>query len=173
MVSDTHGNREYLRKAAERLVKKKAVAIVHLGDDYDDVTVLSELEIEVLQVPGVFSKYYQDPNIPNRQIHEFNGINVLVSHTVESHRNDLPSDMKPEEIVEKKRAQVVLFGHTHIPLLEEKQGILYMNPGHLKEKDKRGSRPSYGIVDFEEGKVTARTIDFVTGQEIDALSIVL
>ncbi|MDY7034303.1 MAG: YfcE family phosphodiesterase [Thermodesulfobacteriota bacterium] len=173
VMSDTHGNIEFLRMAAEQLMEKRAEIIVHLGDDYDDASTLTEFRIEVVKVPGVFGSSYQDPNIPNRVIREFNGTKVLITHTAESHKNDLPSDLKPEEVTEKRAINVLLFGHSHIPSLVEKEGILFVNPGHLKAKDKKGHQPSYSVIDFEEGKVTARIIDLLNNNETDALSIVL
>lgn len=66
VVSDSHGEIENLRKAARWLVDKQNVeVIVHLGDNYDDTSVLENLGVRIVKVPGVFSNYYQDANIPN------------------------------------------------------------------------------------------------------------
>ena len=45
-------------------------------------------------------------------------------------------------------AQVVLFGHTHIPFMEEREGILMLNPGSLRNPDRE-----YAILEIENGKV--------------------
>ncbi|MHC1567194.1 MAG: metallophosphoesterase family protein [Candidatus Syntropharchaeia archaeon] len=55
--------------------------------------------------------------------------------------------------------ELVLCGHTHIPKIEEKGGILYINPGHLKKKDKKGYPPSFASVEFTREKVDAKIID--------------
>jgi hypothetical protein len=148
VVSDSHGEVDNLKKAAEKLVKDhKVKVIVHLGDDFDDPEVLKHLDVKIVKVPGVFSAYYQDNNIPNRVIETFDDRRVLITHTRYSHENDLPEDIKPEEIT---NIDAVLYGHTHIPAIDEERGIIYINPGHLKTEDKKGFPPSFAVVDFGE-----------------------
>ena len=103
VVSDSHGETVNLKKAVEWLVKNENVGmVIHLGDDSDDAKVIDEFKVEVLKVPGVFENHYKNPSIPNRIIREFEGWKVLISHTEKSHENDLPSDLKPEKLVEEK-----------------------------------------------------------------------
>ena len=63
--------------------------------------------------------------------------------------------MGHEEIVEKTKAkdcQAVIYGHTHRPVVEEEDGILVINPGSLTFPRQQGRRPSYAVMDVEEGK---------------------
>jgi len=151
VVSDSHGEIENLRKAAMWLINKQNVkVIVHLGDNYDDTCVLENLGVRILKVPGVFSNYYQDRDIPNRVVETFNGRKVLITHTECCHENDLPEDIKPEELVSKDAIDVVFYGHTHIPRIGQRQSILYINPGHLKTEDKKGYPPTVAVVDFTD-----------------------
>ena len=151
VVSDSHGEIENLRRGAGWLIDKQNVeVIVHLGDNYEDTCVLENLGVRILKVPGVFSNYYQDRDIPNRVVVTFNGRKVLITHTECCHENDLPEDIKPEELVKKKAVDVVLYGHTHIPRIEQRQNILYINPGHLKTEDKKGYPPTVASVDFND-----------------------
>lgn len=151
VVSDSHGEIENLRKAARWLINNQNVdIIVHLGDNYDDTNIIENLSARIIKVPGVFSIYYQDKDIPNRVIETFNGRKVLITHTECWHENDLSDDIKPEEMISKKAVDVVLHGHTHIPRIEQKQGILYINPGHLKTEDKKRYPPSVAVVDFKD-----------------------
>jgi len=152
ILSDSHGNLGNLEKAAKYLIENEKVEVlVHLGDDYDDVKTLEKFPVRVIKIPGVFSSYYQDPAIPNRLIETFQGKNVLISHTDTSRRNDLPGDLKPEELIAKREVDLALVGHTHIPKIEDRGGILILNPGHLKKEDKKGYLSSFGLVDFDEG----------------------
>ena len=115
VVSDSHGEIENLRKAVRWLIDNQNVeVIIHLGDNYENISVLENLGVRIVKVPGVFSNYYQDKSIPNRVVETFNGRKVLITHTEYSHENDLPEDIKPEEIVSKKAVDIVLHGHTHI-----------------------------------------------------------
>ncbi|MFA4915765.1 MAG: YfcE family phosphodiesterase [Syntrophales bacterium] len=150
ILSDTHGDLANLEEAAKWLVEKeKVAALVHLGDECNDTEILEQFKIRIIQVPGVFCSHYRDPVMPNRLIENFAGTKVLISHTESSHKNDLPQDLKPEEVIDKQEVDMAWFGHTHVLKIEEKDGILIINPGHLKSNHKRGYPPSFGLVDFE------------------------
>ncbi|HID92570.1 MAG TPA: YfcE family phosphodiesterase [bacterium (Candidatus Stahlbacteria)] len=171
VLSDSHGNLEYLRETGLWLIQNGASLLVHLGDDWDDTKAVEELGIMILKVPGVFSSYYQDPSIINRRIEKLVGFQVLLTHTVSSHENDLPTDIKPEDVIAKHQADIILYGHTHIPNLEIKEGILWLNPGHLKIADKKGYGPSFGILDLREYEAVGKIIDLKTKDEIKSLTL--
>jgi len=161
LISDTHGELENLREALEQLTSiYKIEKIVHLGDEWEDIEVLKgEKEIEVIVVPGVYAREYADPSIPNRIIREFNGWQILFTHTCNVHANDLPEDPDPQELAATQRVDVVAHGHTHVPSIEEKDYVIWVNPGHLKSKDKKGYSPSYGVLDISPEKIRARIVD--------------
>jgi predicted phosphodiesterase len=41
---------------------------------------------------------------------------------------------------------MVLYGHTHFPVLKEEEGVFIMNPGALKDG-------RYGVITIENGKI--------------------
>ncbi len=166
VVSDSHKNLDNLKSAVHKLIKEKVQVIVHLGDDYDDAKVLEEFEVEVVRIPGVFSTYYQDPQIPNRLVREFGGVKTLITHAPTPHKNDPPGELSPQELIDRERIKVTLYGHTHIPQIKEKTGVLWVNPGYLQKEDKRGSPPSFAVVDFDIGKVTGRIVDLQQGKDL-------
>lgn len=104
ILSDSHGNIDNVRGTVKKLIDKyKIKIIIHLGDECEDTEILKEFEeVELIQVPGVFCEHYQNPKIPNRIIKKFNGIKVLITHS-SSHSNDPPEELKPEELIEKKK----------------------------------------------------------------------
>jgi len=160
VISDSHGNEVNLLLAAHHLIEeKKAKTIIHLGDNYGDTEFLKQYPVKIINVPGVFSEYYHDYSIPNRMIKQIKGWKVFITHTIQSHHNDLPQDLVPEIIIAKRKARVVLYGHTHIPAIEQEDGILYINPGHLRTGDKRGHKPSYALLEFEQDKISAQIFD--------------
>jgi putative phosphoesterase len=156
VVSDTHGNVEGLRQAVREIRSRHNVDLfIHLGDDYDDAQVFDELGCAYLRIPGVYSDYYADSSVPNRLVKPFEGWRFLLSHTDRSHSNDLTDDLKPEELIEAKQIDVVLYGHSHIPRLHSEKGILFINPGHLKSQDKKGYPASYAIITIDRERVKA------------------
>lgn len=169
VVSDSHGEIENLKRALSILLAEDMEKVIHLGDDYEDAGVIPEDKL--IRVPGVFSEYYKDTSIPNRTIKNFEGWKVLITHTKDSHRNDLKDDIRPEELIKDKKVDVVLYGHTHIPSIEEEEGILLMNPGHLKSYDKKGYKPSLGVIEFEKDRVKASILDLGTATTLQEFSL--
>ena len=47
-------------------------------------------------------------------------------------------------------------GHTHIPVLEERDGVVFLNPGSTTIP-KGGSMPSYAV--WDDGKITIISLD--------------
>lgn len=147
VVSDSHGHLDQVVRLAERLITADIRHVIHLGDDYDDAVPLIQAGLEVRRVPGVFSPYYQDPSVANRQFVEWGGLKLLLTHSEAPHDLDRPEDEDPAELARRERPDLVLFGHTHIPTIEERDGRLWINPGHLKPEDKKGAPPSCAAVD--------------------------
>ena len=167
VVSDSHGEMENLRRALKLMREAGADHIVHLGDDYDDVTALSDQErAMIIQVPGVFSTYYQDPSIPNRLIEEWEGVRVLLTHTLQAHKHDLPTDLTPEDAVARGEVRMVLFGHSHIPEVREQGGVIWVNPGHLKADDKKGYPPTYALLEIVGSEVRVSILDLFADTEL-------
>jgi len=165
-VSDSHSYLDNLRLAASKLIAEGVEIIIHLGDDYDDARVIKRPGIELLRVPGIFSSYYKNPGIPNRIIKEFFPWKILLTHAPTAHANDLPTDRNPEEIITEKKINIVLHGHTHLPRIEKKDNILWINPGHLRNEDKRGYPPSYALMELKEDRIKVSVIDLMKSKEI-------
>lgn len=166
VISDSHGTNENVIKISHLANKMGVSKIIHLGDDYDDAELLIEEGFEVERVPGVFSSYYTEKDIANRRIIEINGWKILLTHTKEHHENDLPFDIKPEEVINNEKVDIVLYGHTHIPAIEKQGNVYLVNPGHLKEWDKKGYKPSFAILVVDEKTVEISIKELDTEKEI-------
>jgi len=145
VLSDSHGEIENLRRVADS-IRGKVDLVIHLGDTYSDADELRGFNL--IRVPGVYDDEYRNPMIKNRIVKNFGKLKVLITHTKESHVNDQPYDLKPEDLIEKKKVDAVFYGHTHIYNIEIKDGILFLNPGHLKKEDKKGLPPTYAIIEI-------------------------
>lgn len=165
ILSDTHGNLENLCQAVRELIETWQVElIIHLGDECEDLAVLSEFNTEVLQVHGVYCEHYQNPDIANRIVKEFDGYRFLLSHTDRKHQNDLPNDPDPEELATNAEVDVILFGHSHIPLIRRENNIIWLNPGHLKNEDKKGYPPSFAVLETHRQGIEMQLIELKTGK---------
>ena len=54
------------------------------------------------------------------------------------------------EAAREKGCNAVFFGHIHVPVLEEEDGVLLVNPGSLAFPRQRGRRPSYAVLETDE-----------------------
>ena len=150
LLSDSHGNIQYVKKAGVYLKDNaKAGLIVHLGDDCEDVQPLKGLGIEIIKIPGVSGLCCHDPGLPLRVSRNIEGVNVFMTHSPEFPENELSQGTK-----------AVFYGHTHIAKIENKKGVLWVNPGHLRESDKKGNPASFAIVEIKGAKISARIINY-------------
>lgn len=149
VMGDSHGNVGYVRRAAEYMMEAEVEYIIHLGDDYYDARILDILPVNVIKVPGIYEAVYQDASIPNRLVEEIAGLRILISHTKDSHRNDLPGDKMPEEFIVGRKVDIVLFGHSHSFYAKLEGGILMVNPGHLRADDKKGEA-TFALLDINK-----------------------
>jgi putative phosphoesterase len=160
VMGDSHGNVDYVRQVAECMMEAGVEYIVHLGDDYYDAHVLDILPVNVIKVPGAYDDAYQHTSVPNRVVEDIVGLKVLISHTRDSHPNDLPQDEKPEEYMASREVDVVLFGHGHYFYSSLEDGILMVSPGHLKVEDKRGEA-TFAILDINDRNVEVQILNMI------------
>lgn len=92
------------------------------------------------------------------------GVKILMTHSPEASRFDQPGDLDPVEAA--LDVDVVLYGHTHIPSIQEEHGVLWVNPGHLKAYDRRGYPFSYALMHLAPPTVEVRIIALATGEHL-------
>jgi predicted phosphodiesterase len=54
-------------------------------------------------------------------------------------------------------ARVVVFGHSHIPFLEDEDGLILLNPGSPTDR-RRQPRHTFALLYAEEGEVRAEIL---------------
>ena len=54
-------------------------------------------------------------------------------------------------------ARVVIFGHSHIPLLEDAGGLMLLNPGSPTDR-RRQPRHTFALLRVQEGEVRAEIL---------------
>ncbi|MBD3421672.1 MAG: YfcE family phosphodiesterase [Chitinivibrionales bacterium] len=162
VLSDTHRNREYLDNAVDWLVSRKHVDnLYHLGDDYQDVQGLEDVWIPVVQVPGIYHPAYRDGSMKPTAIETVLGLTIILVH-------QLNKDISDDDRI---RADIILHGHTHKAELSLSDGLLIMNPGHLKGPLDKNMPPSFGLLEIGESSVRAAIFD-LDFKEIESLKLV-
>jgi len=116
VISDTHG---LLRpEAVEALAGLDR--IIHAGDVGDPVILESLGQIApVTVVRGNVDKGAWSQKLPDTNVLEVEGLSIYVLHSLEQ------LDLKPEAA----GFAAVVYGHSHVPKQEIRNGVLYFNPG--------------------------------------------
>ncbi len=143
VISDTHG----LLRPEVFEVFEQVDYILHAGD-VGDAQILIELEA-VAPVTAVYGNV--DPpeiraRLPQVATLELDGFAIVVTH---GDQLGHPTPAKLHEAF--PRAEIIVFGHTHKPLLElVDRTVTLMNPGGAGQA-RFGIRPSVGILELEAG----------------------
>jgi putative phosphoesterase len=156
VISDTHGSLDLVAEAGRRALEVGAGLVLHLGDDLEDAAPLAEMGLELRGVQGLFHPEYFAEEPPNRLLIRIEDVALLLTHSPLPHPHDRPEDGVPAEVARNLGASAVLYGHTHVPAIQEHAGLLWINPGHLKAGDKRGWPPTLAILDIEGDRLSVR-----------------
>lgn len=144
VVSDTHGDNSGLKKVVEK--EKPFDLLVHCGDlECSEGNIIAIADTPVYAVAGNNDYFY---DLPNRAVFEYSGHRVLVSH---GHCDKVHSGLDTLFYRAKEAsADIVMFGHTHVPCLKEIDGVTFINPGSLTYPRQIGRIPSYMTIDIDD-----------------------
>lgn len=147
LISDTHG----LVRPEVHGALAAVEMILHAGDVGGD-EVLDELST-IAPVHAVFG----NTDAPgNRRLHDaldivIGGFTIHVSH---GHELGVP---KPGKLLGTYNAQVIVFGHTHEPLVVSADGRLVVNPGAAGPA-RFDIKPSVAILEIKSGTAEVQII---------------
>lgn len=144
LISDTHG---LLRKSAVNALKAADI-IIHAGDiDTPDVLTQLSAIARVYPVRGNMDRHPEMKYLPEYEIVEAGGIFLYVIHDL------MTMDFDPAAGMD-----VVVSGHSHVPKVEYRGRVLYINPGSAGPR--RFSLPiSVGMLEIKGGKITPQIIE--------------
>jgi uncharacterized protein len=144
LISDTHG---LLRP--EALTALHGVdQILHAGD-VGDPEILTALQ-KIAPVTAIRGNVDTQPwarTLPETDLIEVEGAMIYMLHDLSR------LDLKPEAA----HIAAIIYGHSHQPKIEEKKGVLYINPGSAGPK--RFNLPiTVGKLEIKEGKLAAEIL---------------
>lgn len=147
VISDTHG----LLRPEALVALAEAEHILHAGD-VGNIEILEELSriAPVTAIRGNIDVHGACADLPATEMVELGGRFFYMVHSV----HDL--DIEPRAA----GVDVVVSGHSHKPLIERKNGVMYLNPGSAGPR--RFSLPvSVALVTLGEGGIEARIVDLL------------
>jgi uncharacterized protein len=147
VISDTHG---LLRREAVAALRG-ADRIIHAGDIGDPAILDRFSEIApVTAVRGNVDREAWAKNIPETNVLEVDGLSIYILHILES------LDLKPKTA----GIDAIIYGHSHVPKQEIKDGVLYFNPGSAGPR--RFQHPvTIGKLIVQDGKIRAELVQLL------------
>jgi putative phosphoesterase len=148
LISDTHG----LIRPGVHAALTGVELILHVGD-VGGSAILDELRL-IAPVKAVLGNTDPpgEPGLAEEIVLEVGGLRVHVSH---GHEVGSPT---PAKLAVRYDADVVVYGHTHRPLVTQHDGRLFVNPGAAGAK-RFNISPSVGKLTIANGKAEIEIID--------------
>lgn len=174
VISDIHGSLEYLKKALKAYEEENADIILILGDvlyhgprnpipdSYDPssvATLLNNLKNKIIAVRGncdseVDQMLLEYPIMSDFSTVFWNDKRIFITHGHIYNKDNMPN-ICPGDIL--------IHGHTHIPLAEIHEDIFILNPGSITFP-KENFPNSYGI--FEKDSFKIKSFEKIIIKEI-------
>jgi putative phosphoesterase len=150
VISDTHG---LLRPEAFAALRGSDY-IIHAGD-IGDPSILKKLA-GIAPVTAIRGNVDREPwaqKVPATNVLEVEGVSIYILHNL----NEL--DLKPEAA----GFGVVVYGHTHRPNQETRNGVLHFNPGSAGPR--RFRLPvTIGRLEVKDHKVSGEIVEIVPSE---------
>ncbi len=126
VLSDTHGDTRRLR---EIFTRERGIALcIFLGDGEHDLDPFFPApDMPLLAVRGNCDFCSA---LPTKIVTEEGGKRILCTHGHEQHVKI--ADVWLREAAREAKADIVLYGHTHIPVQDYEDGLYLCNPGSVR-----------------------------------------
>lgn len=144
IMSDSHGRNEAMWRILEE--EKPYDMVVHCGDlEGAEGMLRSRVNCELHMVSG-----NNDYSASLSRIESFNiaGKKVILLH---GHRYRIYSDISPLYYLARENdADIVMFGHLHVPVIHEEEGVTFVNPGSLTYPRQADHQRTYIVMDVDD-----------------------
>lgn len=151
VFSDSHGHISVMQKILTE--KSNTNVVFFLGDGVQEVETLS-LSFPKIQFFSVVGNCDSNSCLPLENI--VNSQNKYIYYT-HGHNYNVKTDVDTLYIIGKKiGSDIILFGHTHIPYYELREGIHILNPGSISYP--RNGFASYGAISINNSEILCSII---------------
>lgn len=143
IVSDTHRQNDNFVKVIDKIGVIDLV--IHLGDAEGSEYFLSKQLSCPIEVVAGNNDFFS--NLPKEREIQIENYKILLTHGHYYYVTVGMEQIRCEAI--ERGVDIVMFGHTHRPLLEIGKDVTLLNPGSLSYPRQDGKRPSYIIMDID------------------------
>ena len=144
IISDTHGKHDNLSRVLEQ--EFPADLLIHLGDaeGYEDY--IAKQAGCPLEIVAGNNDFFSD--LPREKELQIGKYKVLITHGHYYYVNTGIEEIA--RMAQGRDFDIVIFGHTHRPLIDIRKDIIVMNPGSLSYPRQEGRRPSYIVMETDQ-----------------------
>ncbi len=155
IVSDTHGREKNLEKVLEKT--GPIDHLIHLGDVEGSEDLICAMTNAPVSMVAGNNDYYSD--LPREEILTLGKYRVLLTHG-HYYYVGMGHERLREE-AQNRQIDIVMYGHTHRPCLDQSGGVTILNPGSLSLPRQDGREPSYIVMEIDREGIAHYTICFL------------
>lgn len=156
VVSDTH--MPHMAKKLPHVLEKDletADLIIHAGDWQTlDVYHLFSKYATVIGVHGNVDNDEVRSKFNEKEIIHFGGYTFGITHGHGTHKS---TEERALAMFSEEEVDCIIFGHSHIPLHKNVNGVLLFNPGSPTDK-RRQPQYSYGVITLDDDQLDAKHV---------------
>ena len=155
VISDTHGVSPAIDAALRAI--GEVDGYLHLGDVVSDAErIAKETGKPVYAVRGNCDAFFSETDHPAERVLEIEGARLLLVHG-HRHEIDMYSTYAARQRAMELDCCALIYGHTHIPQLVQRDGIIVLNPGS-PARPRAGAKPACAVLEIDGGKLRAKII---------------
>lgn len=144
IMSDSHGRNENVQRAIEKA--GKIDLMIHLGDvgrEYLQVERMSGVPTYMVAGNNDYGGFLKDMCIIYIGSHK-----VLLTH---GHRYGVHFGVdRLRYLALENECDIVMYGHTHVPFLDEREDVTILNPGSISLPRQMGYKKTFMIMEIDE-----------------------
>lgn len=155
VVSDSHGRNNYLERAIDKV--GDIDLCIHLGDLEGTERYLSNTLSCQLEMVSGNNDYFTD--IEREKMIFIGKYKVLLTHG-HRYRVNYGTDTIKEYAIQ-NGADIVMYGHTHIPLINIENNLTVINPGSISQPRQEGHIPTFILMEIDRKGEAHFTLNYV------------
>ena len=140
IVSDTHGSLQNLKRAV--WAEQPFDMMIHLGDvEWKEDKIRKMVSCPLHMIAGN-NDFLTD--LPEEEEFEIGKYHVFLTH---GHRYRINlTEERLQNVARMNGADIVMYGHTHMPSITVEEDLITLNPGSLTYPRQIGRKPSYIVM---------------------------
>lgn len=155
IVSDTHAQNKNLERVLERV--GKIDMMIHLGDVEGSEMHIEDIADCPIHMIAGNNDFFSD--LEKEEEFDIGGYHIFITHGHQYYVSMGTERIKQEAL--ERKADIVMFGHTHKPIIDRGEDLITINPGSISYPRQEGRKESYIIMEIDNKGEAHFTLNFV------------